>query len=91
MPKLGRAYDGHLSFDVPDTLREELVALAYLEGDPGNYGRVARKILRQAVNEYVAQLDPAERKDYDKILNSVRDKTLVSRMAREGRVNPRYP
>lgn len=75
-----------LSFQVEPSLREDLVALAYLRGDLGAYAGITRQLLTRAVREYIAtDLTPEERKEYKSILSNVRDALMVSRMKRQER------
>ena len=84
MPKYGgTTYIDQLSFTCDPELREKLLALGYLRGDAGSYAPIARNIMRRAVDETIAQLDPQELKDFKKILESVKTKTVVSRMERQ--------
>jgi len=83
MSKTGKFFDSMLSFSCEDKLRQQLVALAYLRGDAGAYANLARTLMREVVKEQIEGLDPQELKDYKKILESVRTRSLVSRIQRQ--------
>ena len=90
MPKYGKYFTDQLSFTCETDLREKLLALAYLRGFAGSYAETARVLMRRIVDDEVTQLDPDERKDYKKILESVHTKTLVSRMSKQEREKQKF-
>lgn len=89
MPKLGKFFDTQVTFDTRDELREKLVAISYLRGYGGRYAPIARDIMAQAVERYVEDLDPAEKKAFADILKSVQAVTIVEKMEREERRSKR--
>jgi hypothetical protein len=86
MPKLGKFYNIQITFDARDELREKLVALSYLRGDAGKYAPIARDIMTEAVERFVADLDPQERKEFAEILKNVQAVTVIDKMEREERL-----
>jgi len=82
MPKTGTAYNDHLSINCPSSLREALLAISILEGDVGEYNRVARNLLTRAVEDRLADMDSKERKKYEDVLLAVQAETIVSRQSK---------
>ena len=80
MPKFGRAHDTSITFGCHHELRNSLIALGYLRGSPGEIATIARNILKTAVDEYIVQLDPDERREYYKILKNVDSEWQVLQM-----------
>jgi len=75
-----------LSFQVEPSLRDKLVALAYLRGDLGAYAGITRQLLTRAVDKYIAEdLTPEELKEFNGILPNVHTELLMSRMKRQER------
>lgn len=75
-------FTDQISFQGPPELRESLTAISYLEGDMGAYAATARKLLTKAIRQYVGELDPSDRREYDKIMVNVKAKLLVTRNKR---------
>lgn len=89
MPKLGKFYNVQITFDARDDLREKLVALSYLRGDSGKYAPIARDLMLEAIDRYVADLDPKKKKEFAQILENVQAATLVDKMEREEQLRER--
>lgn len=89
MPKLGKLYNVQIAFDARDELREKLVALSYLRGGAGKYAPVARDLMLEAIDRFVADLDPRKKKEFAEILKNVQTATLVDKMKREEHLRER--
>ena len=89
MPKLGKFYNVQITFDARDELRERLVALSYLRGDAGKYAPIARDLMVEAVDRFVNDLDPTEKKEFAEILKNVQAATIVDKMEREEQLRER--
>lgn len=89
MPKLGKFYNVQITFGSRDELRERLVALSYLRGDAGEYAPIARDLMVEAVDRYIADLDPQEKKEFAEILKNVQASTIMDKMEREERLRAR--
>ena len=87
MPKTGMksVFDSQLAFICRDSLRVNMVAIAYLRGDNGAYASVARYLLERAVEDFVRDLDVDERRKFDQIHANVKKMELTSRVMKEER------
>ena len=72
MPKISKDFPDQLSISSPLGLREQLVAIAYMQGAGGEYATPARNFLSRSVSEYIAGLGPLDRARYEKILANVK-------------------
>lgn len=72
MPKLSKDFDTTLNFGVELELKQNLVAVGYLQQHKGEYAGAARNLLWGAYKAWLAALSPRDRKDYDEILANVR-------------------
>ena len=78
MPKRSRVFPDQLSVGVTLDMRQKLVAVGYLMGSGGEYAGAVRNILGDALERYVAGLDPRKRADYDSILGNVRAREVLA-------------
>ena len=70
MPKLGKRFNGQVSFGCDLDLQVKLVALSYYVGDAGYYAYIARNLMTRAVEDYILDLDKEDKKRFDQILIS---------------------
>lgn len=89
MPKLGKYFNIQITFSARDELREKLIALAYLRGDEGEYAPMARDLMTEAVERFIGDLDPQEKREFKEILKAVETAAILDKMAREQRLKER--
>lgn len=71
MPKIGNFYQVQLVLLVRQEMKNQLIALGYFRGEAGEYAGVSRFLLRRSLDEEIASMTPAERKEYQEILANV--------------------
>jgi len=72
MPKFGKNFDAQLVVNCEVELKSGVIAFSYLKGDNGQVSGIVRNLLQSALSEAVENLDPHERRDYNKILENVK-------------------
>jgi hypothetical protein len=90
MPKLGKSYNGLISFNCSDELRQKLLALSYLRRGNRYYAPEAREILTRAVEREIEGLSVGDRRDYERILENVTITAAVRRQS-EAETHARPP
>jgi len=72
MPKMKISYPDHVNFLAgPDTVMR-LTAIAYFRGQRGRYAEPLRDFVEAGIREFIAGLKPAERRQYEEILENLR-------------------
>jgi hypothetical protein len=82
MPKMTNTWNEHLAFHCDRELKETILAISYMEGDLGEYARWARVLLKRAVEDYLLELTPKQRKEYEVHLQAVQAQQEIERQER---------
>lgn len=72
MPKLTPNFPCRLEFMVDYETRLSLISLGFLTGSGKSYARIARSLLKQAIDTAVENLEPKRRKAYEEILANMK-------------------
>lgn len=72
MPKLSKDFPAQLSLQVTEDMRLALIAIGYDTGNGGEYATPARNLLHRAIRNYIDELNPKRRAEFDEILANVR-------------------
>ena len=71
LPKKNADFPARLDLFVKKETRLKVIAIAYQMGLKGVYAKSGRALLEKAIEEYIDDLSPRDKADFDKILNSV--------------------
>lgn len=71
MPKRHKAFTKRIDVSVPEMVRIELIAIAYMMGSGGEYAVPARNFLMGGIRGFREKLDDKKVKEYQEILRNV--------------------